>query len=457
MRPMKRSAPDKLQGVSKKRRLEEILERTLTNGYPSDVYINNKLLQEKQIMEYFSHEINNIPPIVNQRQSGRCWMYALMYPIRIEMIREFDLEKNFNFSTSLLLFWDKYEKLRTSLKMAVDLCETPLSSDEMRSVMYLSDGGFEDYFYRLIEVHGIVPKSAFVESKHSRNTRHLNHQLHRLLRNYIYWIRSADPDKREDLVEKGCKDGYKLLCYMLGTPPETITFKYMLNTEDDKSDEDKDEGEDHVLTERKFYQEELTPREFYHKYVEKYTDVVTLINDTHPDRPYGKMYKGCRLYRSIYEAPARRYLNLRMCNIKEYIKKAIQQGIPVPIMCNISAGNYCHGKRGILDPDMYHPELIMKSLAQGYDHPKHVQAEYGFSHTNHICVVVGYDEHRKTWKIANSWGSGSGSGGYWEATDQWVDLFVESIVTYRSNLSKRHTKAWKKPPYYTYTKDDYIV
>ena len=502
---MKRSAPDTSSDdenvceatasirPTKRRRVDEILERTLTRGYPSDVYINNKLLQEKQIMDYFSHEVHGLPPIVSQHRSGRCWMFGLMYPIRVAMIRDYELENNFNFSTSLLLFWDKYEKIKTCLKMNVEYSDLSLRSEEVRNARHFGDGGYNDYFYELIKLHGIVPKSAFIESTHSRNTAWLNHELRGLLTNYIYWIRNADtPEQMEELVERGCADTYKLLCYMLGTPPETVTFRHIVkkdkdkdkDKDDDAGDEELEEGEiprakhgrsskrvkskgskgsgpkpkeKKLLKEREIHEEELTPMDFYDNYVKQYVDIAVLLNDTHEDQPYGKLYHGDITCRNIYTAPARKYLNLKMKDIKSYICKAIHAGHPVPIVCCFSAGNYYSNGRGMLDTDIYHPELIMESLKCGHDHPKHIQREYKFSWTNHICTVVGYDETRNTWKIANSWGNDRGAGGYWEATDAWVDKFVDKVFVQKSILTARHRKIYRgKKPYYTYGKDDYL-
>lgn len=45
-------------------------------------------------------------PITNQKNSGRCWIFATLNVIRIPFIKEYDLEE-FEFSQAYLFFWDK--------------------------------------------------------------------------------------------------------------------------------------------------------------------------------------------------------------------------------------------------------------------------------------------------------------------------------------------------------------
>ncbi|KKF90421.1 aminopeptidase C, partial [Lactococcus garvieae] len=69
-------------------------------------------------LEVRSSHANNIPEfsidltkdkVTNQKQSGRCWMFAALNTFRHKMIGQFKLE-NFELSQAYTFFWDKYEK-----------------------------------------------------------------------------------------------------------------------------------------------------------------------------------------------------------------------------------------------------------------------------------------------------------------------------------------------------------
>jgi len=48
-------------------------------------------------------------PITNQRQSGRCWLFASTNVFRVPLMKKYDL-KQFQLSQAYLFFWDKLEK-----------------------------------------------------------------------------------------------------------------------------------------------------------------------------------------------------------------------------------------------------------------------------------------------------------------------------------------------------------
>lgn len=48
-------------------------------------------------------------PITNQRQSGRCWLFASTNVFRVPLMKKYDL-KEFQLSQAYLFYWDKLEK-----------------------------------------------------------------------------------------------------------------------------------------------------------------------------------------------------------------------------------------------------------------------------------------------------------------------------------------------------------
>ena len=66
-------------------------------------YIQNKNTK-------FSDFINIETKLTNQKESGRCWLFAFMNVMRLPMIKKYNLEPNFEFSQNYLFFYDKLEK-----------------------------------------------------------------------------------------------------------------------------------------------------------------------------------------------------------------------------------------------------------------------------------------------------------------------------------------------------------
>ena len=62
--------------------------------------------------------------ITNQKQSGRCWMFAALNTFRFEIIRKLELE-TFELSENYMLFYDKLEKANFFLESILDTLEEP--------------------------------------------------------------------------------------------------------------------------------------------------------------------------------------------------------------------------------------------------------------------------------------------------------------------------------------------
>lgn len=425
---------------------DHILQQSLMTSYPKLYYRDNEILRRRPIMEHFSHEISTPVDIADQNHSGRCWMFAQLEPMRVAMINKYNLHRSFKFSTSWLAFWDKFEKVRTNIRIAYDYRHKSLHSRVVRQVFYCGDGGWYDYLETLVGKYGLVPKSVFGETLHSKNTCHMNKELYSLLVNYIYKVRALDEeDDPEELFQQAENDVFKLLSYFLGTPPKKFSFRY---------EERDDMRADSAVTIKKFIDKMYTPKTFYEELVPHGKSVV-IINDTNPDRSYNQKHLGYHNVRNVYEAPPREYLNLKMSELKDYMKRSINAGIPVPISCDVSAGNYYHNTRGVLHPKMYHPELLLPSLKETMS--KHERCLYYKSSSNHVMSCTGYDKATGTWKINNSWGSGNGNGGYWMAYDSWIDEYVYDIEINKDLLDDFHKDIIDGPAAYQYRWADTFI
>ncbi|MFA6734718.1 MAG: C1 family peptidase, partial [Sphaerochaetaceae bacterium] len=63
----------------------------------------------REVRHSFSVSLPNVGDITNQKQSGRCWMFAALNVMRIEVMEKLNL-KTFELSQNYPLFWDKLER-----------------------------------------------------------------------------------------------------------------------------------------------------------------------------------------------------------------------------------------------------------------------------------------------------------------------------------------------------------
>ena len=58
---------------------------------------------------HFSDLIKKELPVTNQKASGRCWGFAGLNLMRLNVVDKLNLS-NFEFSQNYFMFWDKFEK-----------------------------------------------------------------------------------------------------------------------------------------------------------------------------------------------------------------------------------------------------------------------------------------------------------------------------------------------------------
>ena len=96
----------------------------------------------RKIDHSFSDVIKGEMPVTNQKLSGRCWGFAGLNLFRIYLGRKHKL-KDFQFSQSYFMFWDKLEKANYFLECILKTVDQEWNS---RLVMHLladpvQDGG----------------------------------------------------------------------------------------------------------------------------------------------------------------------------------------------------------------------------------------------------------------------------------------------------------------------------
>ena len=119
-----------------------------TNGMIQKAIINNgieaaaKNIKSETDMQFtFSHEIKT-GEITNQKQSGRCWMFAGMNTLREEIMKKCNLE-TFELSENYILFYDKLEKANYFYENILDTLDEPTDGRLIAWLLSdpLNDGG----------------------------------------------------------------------------------------------------------------------------------------------------------------------------------------------------------------------------------------------------------------------------------------------------------------------------
>lgn len=371
--------------------------------------------------------------ITNQKKSGRCWMFAALNCLRFALMKKCNLE-TFELSQSYTLFYDKLEKSNYFLESILDTLDEPANG---RLVSYLlmapvNDGGQWDMLCNLIEKYGVVPKTAYPESKASSGSREMDMTLTEKLREDACILRKLHKEGKglDELRARKTRmlgEIYRLLCICLGEPPKTFTFEYR-----DKNNN--------------FHREEgLTPKSFFEKYVGvDLSDYVSLINAPTEDKPYGRSYT-VQYLGNVKEGSAVRYLNLPIEELKKAAIAQMKDGQPVWFGCDV--GKHSERDSGIMDLDIRGLEDLLDTR---FTMTKAERLDYGQSLMTHAMVFQGVnlDENGKPnrWRVENSWGKEPGKDGYYLMTDRWFDEYMYQVVVNKKYLTAEQIAAYEAEP-----------
>ncbi|MCD8348091.1 MAG: C1 family peptidase [Lachnospiraceae bacterium] len=371
--------------------------------------------------------------ITNQKQSGRCWMFAALNVMRAQVMKKTGME-TFELSQNYTVFYDKLEKANYFLESILSTLEEPTDG---RLIAHLlsepeNDGGQWDMLCSLVEKYGLVPKSAMPESAVSSATRELDAYLTEKLREFACVLRHGHAEGKSVETLRGMKFSmmetvYNMLCIGFGKPPKTFDFEYR--------DKDKNFHRDR----------NLTPKTFYEKYIGlNLRDYISLINAPTADKPYYRSY-GVEYLGNVFEGRAVRYVNLPIEELKKAAIAQMRDGEPVWFGCDV--GKRSERKSGVLDTENYALEDLFQT---SFSMTKAERLDYGQSLMTHAMVFQGVnlDENGKPnrWQVENSWGEEAGNEGYFVMSDRWFDEYMYQVVVNRKYLSKEILDAYYSEP-----------
>ncbi len=391
--------------------------------------------------ENVSAKVNNVPvfsvdvttgKVSNQKQSGRCWMFAALNTFRHKMLNDFNL-KEFELSQNHTFFWDKYEKANYFYENILATANEPLTSRKVAFLLQTpqQDGGQWDMIVSIFQKYGVVPKTVMPESSNSSNSRDLNNYLNKKLRKDAVALRQlvAEGKTAEDIQttkEAMLEDIYRFLATSLGTPPETCDFEYR--------DVDKNYHIDR----------NLTPQSFYEKYVGvDLDDYVSIINAPTADKPYNQSYT-VEMLGNVVGGKEVKYLNVDMPTFKKLAIAQLEQGESVWFGCDV--GQSSTRDTGIMALDAYD---INDLFDIDFTMTKAERLDFGESLMTHAMVLTGVDlidgESTK-WKVENSWGEKVGTNGFFVMSDAWMDEYTYQIVVRKEFLTAEQLAAFEAEP-----------
>ena len=375
----------------------------------------------RKIDHTFSDVISGEMRVTDQKSSGRCWGFAGLNLFRIYLGRKHNL-KEFEFSQSYFMFWDKLEKANYFLENVIKTINKPSNS---RLIMHLldnpiQDGGQWDMWVNLIKKYGVLPKSEMPESYQSSKSLRMNRMITRKLREFAKVIREAKQNLVSNTDLRAMKTSmlktvYRMLTIHLGTPPESFSWKIRNK-----------KNEFHRF-------ENLTPIQFFDEHVKLNLDeYICLINCPMPDKAYNEIYT-VEYLGNVIEGQSIRYLNVETSVMKKAGVKSIKNNDPVWFGCDVS--KYFHRTLGVMDMELFNYELF---YGTNFDLDKAGRLEYGDSQMTHAMLITGVDLDSKNrpikWRVENSWGNKNGDKGYHIMSDSWFDEYNYEIVVHKSYL-----------------------
>ncbi|VWL85608.1 C1 family peptidase [Oceanivirga miroungae] len=370
--------------------------------------------------------------VSNQKQSGRCWMFAALNNFRHKLNKDFNI-LDFELSQTYTFFWDKLEKSNYFLENIIKTKDEDIDSRIVRFLLTTpqQDGGQWDMLVSIIKKYGIVPKYVMPDVFHSTSSVKLNSLLNKKLRQAAVKLRKLNENKAslEELVKEKeliLDEIYSFLAVSLGEPPKSFDFEF----------EDKD---------GKFVRDaNITPKEFYDKYVGiDLDDYVSIINAPTKDKPYYNTFTVSYLGNVISGRDVK-YLNVPMDVLKKLAISQLQDGYTVWFGCDV--GQSSDRVLGLMDLDIFD---INNSYNINFDLTKEEALDYCDSLMTHAMVLSGVnlvDGVANRWKVENSWGEEPGKKGYFLMTDAWMDRYTYQVVINKKYLTEEMKKSLEKEP-----------
>ncbi|MEJ4112660.1 aminopeptidase C [Corynebacterium kroppenstedtii] len=415
--------------------------------------------------------------VTDQKQSGRCWMFAALNVFRHDIARSLNVD-DFEFSESYLQFFDKFEKANYFLRSIAGLYDgtiTPAdnpsttgSADELRNrsidTLYtntISDGGQWNYLVNVVKKYGAVPKYAMPETQSSSSTPHMDRALNTIVRKAALQLKAAlttdatrptdttteTPDTSNSdshatttfdpngIISAALRDVHRVLSIHLGTPPTTFVWQYR----------DKDNHFHRGGT--------YTPHQFAQEFLPNDLDqYVNIAHDPRTDIPFGHRYT-TQFQNDMWGTDDFTYLNVELPTLKALAIQRLRTNKPVFFACDVN--RQFRADLGVWDANLIQVDQIYGTDTTTTKADRMLTAE---SRLTHAMVFTGVDflpdtETPRRWRVENSWGTRThnehddiAGADYGTMSDSWFDDNVFQIVVHRDELPNDLRARLDEPP-----------
>lgn len=361
----------------------------------------------------------------NQRETGRCWIFAALNLFRARARTALGVA-DLQLSQSHVSFWDKVERANWFLATMVETAQTLPDGDRTLDQLLtapLEDAGQWDMLVNVVTKHGLVPTAVMPDTCGAMDTRAMNALLYR-------WLRHGGTTLRA-MVRSGAPAGevetyrtevlgtvWRILTGVLGVPPVDFDWQWT----------DTAGGFHRVGT--------MTPQEFAARYVDLPLDeYVCLVND--PRNAYGQTYTVDRLGNMVGGRDVR-YLNVPIAVMAAAAADTLRAGEPVWFGCD--ASKMWRQDVGVLDPHVYDYGALF-----GFDGPtvpadRRQRLETHDSQLTHAMLLTGVDVvdgETRRWRVEDSYGPEPGRKGFHVMTQAWFDEYLYEVVVHRSRLPEQ--------------------
>lgn len=103
-----------------------LAQNVCTRWDPFEVCLSRKSIENTQ--HVFTYKVESEgKPLTNQKNSGRCWIFAALNSIRIPFMKQYNLDE-FEFSQGYVFYWDKIERCHYFLN---NIIETAIKGEEV--------------------------------------------------------------------------------------------------------------------------------------------------------------------------------------------------------------------------------------------------------------------------------------------------------------------------------------
>lgn len=329
--------------------------------------------------------------LCDQKQNGRCWIYASLAPFRQKL--------GIQFSTNYIYYFDQMQKSKTFLRSIEESKDRPLNDPALSALLRepISTAGQWCYFASLVEEHGLVPLDAMPDTAATENSGPLTWALNTQLRLGARQLRNGAADKAQILCQ--VED---ILREQLGVPPECVRHQ---------------DGE-------------YSPQSFYRSCGIDLKDYVTLIH-----HPAAGWPSPCAYHEEKNTASRDPYLTLLSADmelIKTLALRQLQNGEQVVIGADVrQEGGRSRGELALSEsPRLSKAEAIA----------------YRQINACHVMSIDGWAGDGR-WRVQDSHGLDTGPDGHYVMTDGWFDACVLSAVIRKEYLSPELLNLLDTPVY----------